>query len=259
MHRNLFPLFLLLFGALNRAVALAMVHGPTAGLTALDAVAAGGRLAGHHRLDAVRAHLLERAGDLAAARRHYLRAAEGTASLAERHYLLARAARIASGSCADPVAGLGAPRGRADDPALPMRHAALLLLILVLPGLLLPAGFLLRICRCEPVPTVAACCAAHAEPAEHAGCCRHAQRPPAFPDDGLPRTHADGCGCIWLTLPAERPDPAPPGSDPLLAPAPAPLRIEPLPAPPTVVRTVVPRSQHVRPPPDHQRSLPLRL
>ena len=79
--------------ALNHAVALAMVHGPAAGLERLDALAKDARLAGHHRLDAVRAHLLERAGDLHAAALHYRRAAERTTSLPERNFLLARAAR----------------------------------------------------------------------------------------------------------------------------------------------------------------------
>ena len=53
--------------ALNHAIAVAMVHGPAAGLELLDALDADERLAGHYRLDAVRAHLLEMAGDLDAA------------------------------------------------------------------------------------------------------------------------------------------------------------------------------------------------
>jgi RNA polymerase sigma factor (sigma-70 family) len=77
---------------LNRAVALAMVHGPTAGLDALADLDA--RLPGHHRLDAVRAHLLDQAGDADRAITHYLRAAGRTTSLAERDYLTARAARL---------------------------------------------------------------------------------------------------------------------------------------------------------------------
>jgi predicted RNA polymerase sigma factor len=81
--------------ALNRAVAAAMVHGPAAGLELVEAIELDGRLAAHHRLAAVRAHLCELAGDLAAARRHYLLAAERTASLPERHYLTAKAARLA--------------------------------------------------------------------------------------------------------------------------------------------------------------------
>jgi len=56
---------------LNHAIAAAMVHGPAAGLDLLNALDADGRLAGHHRLDAVRAHLLEMAGDHQAAIRHY--------------------------------------------------------------------------------------------------------------------------------------------------------------------------------------------
>lgn len=77
--------------ALNHAIATAMVHGPAAGLALLAALDADERLAGHHRLDAVRAHLLEQAGDLQAATRHYLAAAGRTTSLAERDYLQRRA------------------------------------------------------------------------------------------------------------------------------------------------------------------------
>jgi RNA polymerase sigma factor (sigma-70 family) len=72
---------------LSRAVAVAMVHGPTAGLAALGTLADDDRLAQTHRLEAVRAHLLERAGDLTGARQSYLRAAQMTASLPEQHYL----------------------------------------------------------------------------------------------------------------------------------------------------------------------------
>ncbi|MFT3766496.1 MAG: sigma-70 family RNA polymerase sigma factor [Minicystis sp.] len=79
---------------LNHAIATAMVHGPAAGLARLDALAADPRLEGHHRLDAVRAHLLERAGDGAGAIEHYQRAAERTTSTAERNYLLMHAARL---------------------------------------------------------------------------------------------------------------------------------------------------------------------
>jgi len=79
---------------LNYAIATAMVHGPAAGLARLDVLASDARLAGHHRLDAVRAHLLERAGDREAAIACYQRAAERTASAAERSYLLMHAARL---------------------------------------------------------------------------------------------------------------------------------------------------------------------
>ncbi len=83
--------------ALNRAVATAMVHGPEAGLHALDALEDDARLAGHHRPDAVRAHLLERAGRRGEAVASYLRAAERTSSLPERNYLLTQAARLREG------------------------------------------------------------------------------------------------------------------------------------------------------------------
>ena len=80
---------------LNHAVALAMVRGPQAGLELLATLDGDERLAGHHRLDAVRAHLLEMAGDLAAARAGYQLAARRTTSLPERRYLQGRAARLA--------------------------------------------------------------------------------------------------------------------------------------------------------------------
>jgi len=80
--------------ALNRAIAAAMVHGPTKGLELLDALKEDARVAEHHRLDAVRAHLLELAGDLEAAVRHYRAAAAKTANLPERNYLLTQAARL---------------------------------------------------------------------------------------------------------------------------------------------------------------------
>jgi RNA polymerase sigma factor (sigma-70 family) len=80
---------------LNHAVAAAMVHGPRAGLDMLATLDADGRIAEHHRLAAVRAHLLERAGEDGAARAAYLLAARRTASLPERRYLEGRAARLA--------------------------------------------------------------------------------------------------------------------------------------------------------------------
>jgi predicted RNA polymerase sigma factor len=80
--------------ALNHAVAAAMVHGPRAGLVLVDAIANDARLAGTHRVDAVRAHLLELAGDTDAAVAAYLSAAGRTASLPERNYLATQAARL---------------------------------------------------------------------------------------------------------------------------------------------------------------------
>jgi RNA polymerase sigma factor (sigma-70 family) len=79
--------------ALNRTVAVAMVRGPAAALSELNDAAADPALSGHHRVDAVRAHLLEQLGDRDAAREYYLHAAQHTRSLPERRYLLARAIR----------------------------------------------------------------------------------------------------------------------------------------------------------------------
>ena len=83
--------------ALNHAVAAAMAHGPQAGLDLLERLEADQRLAGGHRLLAVRAHLLEEAGQPAAARECYRAAAERTASLPHQRYLNARAARLDGG------------------------------------------------------------------------------------------------------------------------------------------------------------------
>jgi predicted RNA polymerase sigma factor len=79
---------------LNHAVALAMVQGPAAGLDLLGTLDGDDRLAGHHRLHAVRAHLLEMAGDEEAALAGYRSAARLTTSIPERRYLDARAARL---------------------------------------------------------------------------------------------------------------------------------------------------------------------
>jgi RNA polymerase sigma factor (sigma-70 family) len=92
---------------LNRLVAVAMVHGPAAGLDALATASADPALAGHHRVAAVQAHLLELAGDVTAARAAYLEAARLTLSAPERRYLESRAAA---------TAGRGAGRGRAAAP-----------------------------------------------------------------------------------------------------------------------------------------------
>ncbi|HKV61863.1 MAG TPA: RNA polymerase sigma factor [Candidatus Acidoferrum sp.] len=82
--------------SLNHAVASAMVHGPAKGLELLNALESDSHLAGHHRMHAVRAHLLEMAGDFPAAAVHYRLAAGKTASLPERNYLLTQAARLST-------------------------------------------------------------------------------------------------------------------------------------------------------------------
>jgi RNA polymerase sigma factor (sigma-70 family) len=82
---------------LNHAVAVAMVRGPQAGVELLAPLDADARVAGHHRLAAVRAHLLEMAGDRAAALTSYREAARRTTSLPERRYLEGRAGRLSGG------------------------------------------------------------------------------------------------------------------------------------------------------------------
>jgi RNA polymerase sigma factor (sigma-70 family) len=81
---------------LNHAIAAAMVHGPSKGLELLCALDSDTRVGGHYRLDAVRAHLLEMAGDTARAIAHYRIAAARTTSLPERNYLTSQAARLLS-------------------------------------------------------------------------------------------------------------------------------------------------------------------
>jgi predicted RNA polymerase sigma factor len=102
---------------LNRAVAVAMVGGPAAGLAALDALAAEPRVAGHHRLDAVRGHLLDMAGDPASARAAYLRAARRTTSLPEQRYLQAKAAGLAGRDTAPAATRQDGTHGCDEGPA----------------------------------------------------------------------------------------------------------------------------------------------
>jgi RNA polymerase sigma factor (sigma-70 family) len=78
---------------LNRAVAVAEVHGAEAALALLDSLD-DDRVTGHHRFFAVRAHLLERTGDLAGAKAAYLDAGKRTTNLTEQRYLAAKAARL---------------------------------------------------------------------------------------------------------------------------------------------------------------------
>ncbi|MBV8763180.1 MAG: sigma-70 family RNA polymerase sigma factor [Deltaproteobacteria bacterium] len=81
---------------LSRAIAIAMLEGPERGLALIDELDGDERVRGHYRLDAVRGHLHERAGDRVAAIRHYVAAAARTTSVPERNYLVARAARLES-------------------------------------------------------------------------------------------------------------------------------------------------------------------
>ncbi|MGV9773570.1 RNA polymerase sigma factor [Streptosporangium sp. NPDC003464] len=82
---------------LNRAVAVAMVHGPAAGLALLADLESDRRMARHHRLLSTRAHLLELLGEHDGAADAYRDAARRTTSAPERRHLASRAARLASG------------------------------------------------------------------------------------------------------------------------------------------------------------------
>ena len=90
--------------ALNHAVAVAMVDGPEAGLDLLSTLAGDSRIADDHRLHAVRAHLLELAGDHRRAREAYEAAARRTTSVPQQRYLRTRAARLVSEGGAAPGA-----------------------------------------------------------------------------------------------------------------------------------------------------------
>jgi RNA polymerase sigma factor (sigma-70 family) len=81
---------------LNKAVAVGMARGPLAGLAVLGDLEGDERMAGNHRVDSVRGHLLERAGDRAAAHAAYLKAAAMTTSVPEQRYLTMRAALTSS-------------------------------------------------------------------------------------------------------------------------------------------------------------------
>lgn len=79
---------------LNHAIATAMVHGPSKGIELLKPLDSDNRLAEHHRLNAVRAHLFEMMGDHETAVRHYRLAASRTTSIPERNYLITQIARL---------------------------------------------------------------------------------------------------------------------------------------------------------------------
>jgi predicted RNA polymerase sigma factor len=82
---------------LNHAIAAAMVYGPAKGLELLSSLDGDPRIGGHYRLNAVRAHLLEKMGEHEAAIKHYRISAAQTMSMPERNYLTAQAARLDGG------------------------------------------------------------------------------------------------------------------------------------------------------------------
>src|SRR5260370_10830355 len=106
---------------LNRAIALAETEGPPAGLTLLSTLDSDERMARHHRLLSVRAHLLEKAGDTARAYEHYRRAAKATASIAEQRYLESRASRLRTRTCPDSSTGSHEPPALRGSRSTPRR------------------------------------------------------------------------------------------------------------------------------------------
>jgi len=73
--------------ALNRAVAVAMVNGPPAGLALIDAIAASGDLDGYHLLYSARADLLRRMGSNQESAKAYLKALDLVTNDSERRFL----------------------------------------------------------------------------------------------------------------------------------------------------------------------------
>ena len=100
---------------LNHAVAAAMVHGPAKGLELLAALDSDPRVSHHHRLEAVRAHLLEMAGECPSAIEHYRIAAARATSLPERNYLIAQAARLSECGTGAEQSGESRTAGSASD------------------------------------------------------------------------------------------------------------------------------------------------
>ena len=143
---------------------------------------------------------------------------------------------------------------------------ALLLLVLSLPGLVLPAGLWWHVCRCTrpmraPEPA-ATCCAGHTAPTNTKSCCE-----PAMDDGDERRGEPEGerarakCGCEWIAVADHRPETLP--TDPPLAFVPLPhrivVRLDFDPQPPTRLRLVAVDANNRAPPPDHARNLPLRI
>lgn len=143
-----------------------------------------------------------------------------------------------------------------------MRCLATLLLLLCLPGLVLPAGLRLRWCLCASVVVTnggpRSCCKPAAE-ATTPPCCRHHERTPGGQDERLPVASDGRCGCTWLQVPEHKPEPAPPdvATSPFLDLPP--LLVAFVPPAPSPSHRVVPDAIAYHPPPGHARNLPLLL
>lgn len=145
--------------------------------------------------------------------------------------------------------------------------ATLLVLLLCLPGLVLPAGFLLRICRCAAAAAntaaAPACCAAHAAAtpaAESCTCCQHCGRAKDRSDHGAVHVASRPCKCVWVRVPDHQPKPVLPQQAPGLDVAALPAaRAAVAPALADAGRRL-PRFEVARPAPrDHHRNPPLLL
>ena len=146
-----------------------------------------------------------------------------------------------------------------------MRFFAAFLLLLAMPGLLLPAGFLLRICRCDATPKSEqrSCCSAATATAAAPtrSCCQHRQDRDEAPPDRTPRAHANQCGCVWLHVPDDRHDPTlPDGASPMLGSTPTTCTLPVAPTWSTPNACIAaPWVESRPPPPGTNRNLPLRL
>ncbi|MCU0865751.1 MAG: hypothetical protein MUC36_18355 [Planctomycetes bacterium] len=139
-----------------------------------------------------------------------------------------------------------------------MRSVVIACLLLLLPSLLLPAGLLLHVCRCDvPMQRAAghSCCADDDAVDAGAPSCCGGERDP----DAPPSIAADDCECTWVALTDDQPEPTRP--EPPLIALPAGSAIAPASwqLPNTSRELAVVHAARSRPPPDQQRSLPLRL
>ncbi len=143
-----------------------------------------------------------------------------------------------------------------------MRAVTALLLLLMLPGLLLPAGVSLRVCLCPPATAgQPSCCGEAAAPRS---CCGHGERSPAGDPDGDPereRTCGRGdCRCVWIQVPDDAQPTAPvPALEFATAPPPVFAAVAHVPAAAPPAHRRWPAADNRPPPPDRQPSLPLRL
>jgi hypothetical protein len=147
-----------------------------------------------------------------------------------------------------------------------VRAFTVALLLVLLPSLLLPAGLSLHLCRCEPTARPHACCSDAADPPaadppaaedrEASSCCNHGRARVPLP--AVPVAAADDCGCVWVPLPDDRTE-QDRAETPLALPGGHRNALAALPPGAARGRPCRRPEARLRAPPDHQRSLPLRL